>query len=429
MSKEGNNLTPGEAASWNDGLYPTELIAGVLYDYLVQGMSKKEIDELRNPGIDQAAQIASQITRAYGFNGTAYQGMLSRRDVAPQQIRQFVEQYHQAQPVGDGSYKVLYPEEELESLGLEPGKQAVEHGADGSASGRRGRGRRVWRAGADRETPAAGQRDPFFKKILLAIAAVVVLALLVFAGIRLIGSGAGKLAAFTSTDYTAEDYEYKGEHYVGNKHFGKPNGLNLRYGNGYFDLGEFAGVNIKGYAVRSHGDTADIGIFGGSKLKGHAIHGYKDCTWFAAFSGGKPNGIAVKKGPEGLQIVKISKGEVRTDDFSTAETLIASYTQDGWIKPNGKPLRMKEDTYKGYHFEEGRVTAGGVSWVYDNGLCFESEVVDMSFNGGRAQLDSTADGAREGVSIDYRVDEELKGRVQSEVGSGMRVGEFTVTFH
>lgn len=250
----------------------------------------------------------------------------------------------------------------------------------------------------------------------------------IFAGKQMVGS----VNSFLSAEYQAEIYEYEGREYFGNQRFNKPEGACMRFDGGAdYTIGYFEGAELNGYGiiVRENGDDLKAGIFKKNVLNGYAILRCNGVDYVANFKKGEANGYGYRYDHGKEQIVKFKDVSSELINFSPTE-IVAERSGDQWLKPNGKPLKMKDNTYKGITWiREGLISIGDVEYYFD------AEVNEAYYNSPEARLSWDYEGCEydsilsddEGTWLYYTTDVDVEGKHQYYEKDDLLINTFSAS--
>ena len=219
-----------------------------------------------------------------------------------------------------------------------------------------------------------------------------------------VGKVGKKRSAFGRT-YNVEVYEYNGWHLLGNKSLGKPVGVNIAYANGIpqnsmYDLAEYKKEEKNGEGVYCDGKTLRIGnrknnIF----TKSWCLEAAGVDIKLAYFKNNEPTGIGLRRNTGVTQIV----------NFSKDNTVIATYQDGKWIKPNGKELKLNKDgEYKNIKLTDAtRAQVNGIDFCLDERKVYYHSVT-FCFDGVRNQFQAQYNSEKEVIRIDYAATQYLR---------------------
>lgn len=227
----------------------------------------------------------------------------------------------------------------------------------------------------------------------------------------------GKVNNFLSAEYNAEVFEFEGKEYAGNRRFDKPAGACMRFDGGMdYTIGYFDGSVLDGYGitVRDDGNDLQLGVFKESKLHGWSILRCDGVDYVAKFKNGVADGYGYcyYKGVE--QFVKFKDVDSAWIGFCATE-VVAERQGDRWVKPNGKDLKLKNNTYKGIEWlREGLIAIDGVEYYFDKEgyeAYYDGPETRLSWDNEGCEYDSILSDS-EGTWLYLSAGEKLEGKHQ-----------------
>lgn len=249
----------------------------------------------------------------------------------------------------------------------------------------------------------------------------------IFSGKQMVGN----VNNFLSAAYNAEIFEYEGAEFIGNQRFNKPEGACMRLDGGMdYTIGYFEGEHLDGYGiiVKEDGEDIKAGVFKKDVLNGYAILRCNGVDYVANFKKGAANGYGYcyNRGTE--QFVKFKKVSADAVNFSATE-VVAERQGENWIKPNGKKLKLKDNTYKGIQWlREGLIAIDGVEYYFD------AEMGEAYYDGPETRLSWDIEGCEydsilsddEGTWLYYTTGEGLEGKHQYYEKKDLLINTFEV---
>lgn len=283
-----------------------------------------------------------------------------------------------------------------------------------------------------------GSNAGSFSPILL----LVVVCLLLWGGSKVMDFGRGAIFSgkqmlgnvnnFLSAEYNAESFEFEGKQYAGNRRFDKPAGACMRFDGGTdYTLGYFDGAVLDGYGitVREDGENLQAGVFKENKLNGWAILRCDGIDYVAKFKKGIANGYGYCYYNGVEQFVKFKDTDSAWVNFRATE-LVAERQGDTWVKPNGKPLKLKDNTYKGIEWiREGLIAIGDVEYFFDvevHEAYYDGPDTRLSWDNEGCEYDSILED-EEGTWLYHTTGEKLEGRHQYQAKDGLHWNTFDMT--
>jgi len=435
--------------------------ARILYKYLAEGKKQALIaEEVYHNYDDWASQSISLVTRAFGFHNQAGKGKY--RQVPKKAFEDFVDEFYPEEYNGglaagtfDRWLKEWYnraktqpamdDEEDYEDdepiyiPTYTPTPRPTPNPIPRPTPTPRPTPPMGGGGGAPRQrtyvssTPNLGP----FAPILLLVAVCVLL----WGGSKAVDLGRGAIFSgrqmlgnvnnFLSAEYNAEIFEYEGAEFIGNRRFNKPEGACMRLDGGMdYTIGYFEEETLDGYGIIVKDDGQDLkaGVFKENALNGYAILRCNGVDYVANFKKGVANGYGYcyNRGTE--QIVKFKKVSADLVNF-TATEVVAERQGDSWVKPNGKILKMKDNTYKGITWlREGLIAIGDVEYFFD------AEMGEAYYDGPETRLSWDMEGCEydsilsddEGTWLYYTTGEGLMGKHQYYEKKDLLINTFEV---
>jgi|GEM_PF-6546079 len=416
---------------------PIEKRGEILCRYLKYKESLRSIGEdMFGTEGGQASQKPSQVTRAFGFSGRGIAGTYAN---VPEQafydfagemfpdntydgfeagtFDRWLKGWYQRRNRGAQEVEFESPFEDAPMPGprLTPRPNRAPRQGDPNSGGGTAYRRQVYA----NNTPDLGPLAP----ILLLVAVCVLLwgaGKVIDFGRGAIFSGKqmlGEVNNFLAEAYNAEVFEFEGKEFVGNRRFDKPSGACMRIDHGTdYTIGYFDGDVLDGYGmiVQAEGDYLQLGTFRKNKLDGWAILRANGVDYVAEFKKGEADGYGYCYDHGREQIVKFEDASAQNLNFGP-EKIVAERTGENWIKPNGKTLKMKDNTYKDIEWlREGLIAIEGVEYYFD------AEVAEAYYDGPETRLSWDMEGCEydsiltdlEGTWLYYTTGEGLEGRHQ-----------------
>lgn len=283
-----------------------------------------------------------------------------------------------------------------------------------------------------------GSGSGSFSPILL----LVIVCVLLWGGSKVMDFGRGAIFSgkqmlgnvnnFLSAEYNAESFEFEGKQYAGNRRFNEPAGACMRFDGGMdYTLGYFDGSDLDGYGitVREDGEDLQAGVFKENKLNGWAILRCDGIDYVAKFKKGIANGYGYCYYNGTEQFVKFKDADSAWINFRATE-LVAERQGDTWVKPNGKPLKLKDNTYKGIEWiREGLISIGDVEYFFDvevHEAYYDGPDTRLSWDNEGCEYDSILDD-EEGTWLYHTTGEKLEGRHQYKAKDGLHWNTFDMT--
>lgn len=278
--------------------------------------------------------------------------------------------------------------------------------------------------------PVTSGRENF-----VSILALILIVALLYGGVSLFRAGkvfVGKANSFLSAEYDAESFAYEGLKYIGNQRFNKPDGVCMRLDGQDYTIGYFEGSDLNGYGmvVKEHGDYLKIGAFKKSLLQGYGIYRSDGVIYVAKFKKGAPTGYGYRYENGSEQFVKFKSAKADALSYDQSLQVIAEKQEDGWYKPNGKPLNMKDNAYKGITYvREGYIRIGDVEYYFEpDGYAFyDSDEAEIDWGVTECGYNSILEDG-EGTSLYYYYDETGAGSLEGEHRFKKRDGTHWQTF-
>jgi len=424
------------------------LRAAVLYDYLAKGMKQAPLGE-KYFGTEGsfAGEPISALTRGFGFHQGAGRGKYSR--VPMEAFEEFVSTYYPENRLGgldagtfDRFLKEWYQRQNEEDDDENdfyiptprpnpnpiptPNPRPTPPRPNPRPTPPIGGG-----GGAHRQQTyvnTSGNLGSLAPILLLAAVCV-----LLWGGSKAVNWGRVTLSnvnSFLSAEYQAEIFEYEGKEFLGNQRFNKPEGACMRFDGGMdYTIGYFEGAELDGYGImiREDGDDLKAGVFKKNVLNGYAILRCNGVDYVANFKKGVANGYGYCFNRGAEQIVKFKKVSADAVNFSATE-IVAERSGDQWLKPNGKPLKMKDNTYKGITWlREGLIAIGDVEYYFD------AETGEAYYDGPETRLSWDNEGCEydsilsddEGTWLYYDYADGVQGKHQYEEKGDLRINTFS----
>jgi len=250
----------------------------------------------------------------------------------------------------------------------------------------------------------------------------------IFSGKQMLGN----VNNFLSAEYNAEIFEFEGREFAGNRRFDKPEGACMRFDGGMdYTLGYFEGAELDGYGiiVREDGEDLQLGAFKENQLNGWAILRCNGVDYVANFKKGEANGFGYCYNHGTEQIVKFKDVSSAMVNFAPTE-VVAERQGERWVRPNGKPLKMKDNTYKGMEWlREGLIAIDGVEYYFD------AETFEAYYDGPETRLSWDNEGCEydsilsddEGTWLYYTTGVGLEGRHQYYEKKDLLINTFDVS--
>lgn len=434
---------------------PSDVRGEILCRFLKEKESLMSIGEdLFNGEGTQASQRPSQVTRAFGFTGRTNAGKYSH--VPKAAFYDFAEEFepeYTASGLADGTFdrwlKEWYQRQDDDDDAYEddepvwnpvprptpsPTPRPIPSPRPAPVGGGGGGGMPQRQKVYVNTQPNLG---PFAPILLL----VLVCALL-WGGSKAVDFGRGAIFSgkqmlgnvnnFLSAEYNAETFEFEGKQYAGNRRFDKPAGACMRFDGGMdYTLGYFEGAVLDGYGitVREDGENLQAGVFKENRLNGWAILRCEGVDYVAKFKKGVANGYGYCYNNGTEQLVKFKDVDAARVNFRATE-VVAERQGDTWVKPNGKPLKLKDNTYKGMEWiREGLISIGDVEYFFDvevHEAYYDGPDTRLSWDNEGCEYDSILED-EEGTWLYHTTGEKLEGRHQYKAKDGLHWNTFDMT--
>lgn len=372
----------------------------ILYRYLKCGESLRSIGEDIFDGEGtQASQRPSQVSRAFGFTGRNMAGKYSHvpedafydfaAEMRPENtgsgldagtFDRWLKDWYRRQGDDEEDYEDEDDYEEEDEPVFIPIHNPMPHPNPQPTPRPNPTPRPMPPIGGGGGTPRqktyvnTGSNAGPFSPILLLIAVCVLL----WGGSKVMDFGRGAIFSgkqmignvnnFLSAEYNAEIFEYEGAEFIGNQRFNKPEGACMRLDGGTdYTIGYFEGSELNGYGiiVKEDGEDIKAGVFKKNVLNGWAILRCNGVDYVANFKKGVANGYGYCFNHGTEQFVKFKKVSADAVNFAATE-VVAEWDGAQWRKPNGKQLKIKDNTYKGIEWlREGLIVIDGVEYYFD----------------------------------------------------------------
>ena len=242
----------------------------------------------------------------------------------------------------------------------------------------------------------------------------------------------GEVSNFLAAEYNAEIFEFEGKEFAGNRRFDKPAGACMRFDGGMdYTIGYFDGAELNGYGitVRDEGKDLQLGVFKENKLRGWAILRCDGIDYVAKFKDGVANGYGYCYYNGIEQFVKFKDVDSAWVNFRATE-VVAERQDNQWVKPDGKILKMKDNTYKEIEWlREGLIAIGDVEYYFDKEVFesyYDSPETRLSWDNEGCEYDSILEDD-EGTWLYHTTGEKLEGRHQYKENGDLHWNTFDMT--